>query len=146
MFRLNRRLVGALATTYLGVRASSSAVMRAQELLKRAQAVCFDVDSTVIMEEGIDVLAAHKGVGEAVAELTRKAMGGSVRFEDALNDRLSIIKVSTKYTKISVEVFRDGILSNLYFLLFNSFHITAIKARFYRMYAETSLPSDSWCR
>jgi hypothetical protein len=98
MSRLYRRMIGALATTCLGVRASSSAVVRAQDLFKRAQAVCFDVDSTVIMEEGIDILAAHKGVGEAVSELTRKAMGGSVRFEDALNDRLSIIKVSTKHT------------------------------------------------
>jgi phosphoserine phosphatase len=34
--------------------------------------VCFDVDSTVITEEGIDQLAAFKGVGAAVAELTRK--------------------------------------------------------------------------
>ena len=34
--------------------------------------LCFDVDSTVIDEEGIDVLAAHNGAGEAVAEWTRK--------------------------------------------------------------------------
>jgi phosphoserine phosphatase len=40
-------------------------------ILKNAQAVCFDVDSTVISDEGIDVLAASKGVGDAVAEMTR---------------------------------------------------------------------------
>jgi phosphoserine phosphatase len=40
--------------------------------LANADAVCFDVDSTVIQEEGIDVLADFMGAGEAVAEWTRK--------------------------------------------------------------------------
>jgi len=43
-----------------------------KRLLKSADAVCFDVDSTVIEEEGIDMLAAYKGAGNAVAELTKK--------------------------------------------------------------------------
>jgi hypothetical protein len=43
-----------------------------RSVLSGCQAVCFDVDSTVITEEGIDQLAAFKGVGAAVAELTRK--------------------------------------------------------------------------
>lgn len=71
-------------------------VAATQDLFKRAQAVCFDVDSTVIKEEGIDVLAAYKGAGDAVAELTRKAMGGTVLFQDALKDRLSLIKPSSQ--------------------------------------------------
>lgn len=37
------------------------------------QAVCFDVDSTVCVDEGIDELAAFMGAGEAVAALTAKA-------------------------------------------------------------------------
>lgn len=95
--------------------------LRAQEAkssLLRSDAVCFDVDSTVIMYEGIDVLAAFKGVGDQVSELTRRfempssrfvivanvvmiglyvifrAMGGSVLFQDAFRDRLSIIQPS----------------------------------------------------
>lgn len=36
------------------------------------QAVCFDVDSTVIAEEGIDVLADFCGAAKAVAELTNR--------------------------------------------------------------------------
>ena len=40
--------------------------------LLNANAVCFDVDSTVITEEGIDVLAEFNGAGVAVAEWTRK--------------------------------------------------------------------------
>lgn len=50
------------------------------ELWRNAEAVCFDVDSTVVTEEGIDVLADHCGAGEAVAAWTLKAMGGSVPF------------------------------------------------------------------
>jgi len=66
----------------------------AKTAFRRAQAVCFDVDSTVIMEEGIDVLADFKGAGAAVAELTRQAMGGTVLFQDALAARLNLIQPS----------------------------------------------------
>uniref|UniRef100_UPI00398E8402 phosphoserine phosphatase isoform X2 n=1 Tax=Pristiophorus japonicus TaxID=55135 RepID=UPI00398E8402 len=38
-------------------------------VLWSADAVCFDVDSTVIKEEGIDELAKFCGVGDAVAEM-----------------------------------------------------------------------------
>ena len=43
-----------------------------RDALLRAQAVCFDVDSTVVTVEGIDEFAAHAGKKEAVAELTRR--------------------------------------------------------------------------
>ncbi|XP_046891092.1 phosphoserine phosphatase isoform X1 [Hypomesus transpacificus] len=65
-----------------------------KEIFRRADAVCFDVDSTVIREEGIDELAKFCGVGDAVTEMTRNAMGGSVTFQKALMDRLSIIRCS----------------------------------------------------
>uniref|UniRef100_A0A4W6CQL4 Phosphoserine phosphatase n=2 Tax=Lates calcarifer TaxID=8187 RepID=A0A4W6CQL4_LATCA len=65
-----------------------------KELFRRADAVCFDVDSTVIKEEGIDELAKFCGVGDAVTEMTRKAMGGSMTFKTALTERLSIIRCS----------------------------------------------------
>uniref|UniRef100_A0A7S2D0K5 phosphoserine phosphatase n=1 Tax=Octactis speculum TaxID=3111310 RepID=A0A7S2D0K5_9STRA len=73
---------------------SSASISLARESLRTAQAVCFDVDSTVITEEGIDVLAAHCGAGEAVAELTAKAMGGTMLFQDALAARLDLIRPS----------------------------------------------------
>ena len=38
----------------------------AKQALAKADAVCFDVDSTVIKEEGIDEFAAYLGVGEEV--------------------------------------------------------------------------------
>ncbi len=45
-----------------------------QEVFRRADAVCFDVDSTVIREEGIDELAHFCGVGDAVSEMSVKLL------------------------------------------------------------------------
>ncbi|KAK3287563.1 hypothetical protein CYMTET_4935, partial [Cymbomonas tetramitiformis] len=59
-----------------------------------AKAVCFDVDSTVCVDEGIDELAAYLGAGEAVAAWTAKAMGGNVPFQDALSARLELMTPS----------------------------------------------------
>lgn len=64
------------------------------EIWRNADAVCFDVDSTVCLDEGIDELAEFCGAGEAVAEWTSKAMNGSVTFEDALAARLSLFNPS----------------------------------------------------
>ncbi|XP_022134772.1 phosphoserine phosphatase, chloroplastic [Momordica charantia] len=64
------------------------------ELWRSANAVCFDVDSTVCVDEGIDELADFCGAGKAVAEWTARAMGGSVPFEDALAARLSLFNPS----------------------------------------------------
>ncbi|MBA0703809.1 hypothetical protein Golax_016108, partial [Gossypium laxum] len=64
------------------------------ELWRSADAVCFDVDSTVCVDEGIDELAEFCGAGKAVAEWTARAMGGSVPFEEALSARLSLFKPS----------------------------------------------------
>ena len=64
------------------------------EKWKSADAVCFDVDSTVCLDEGIDELAEFCGAGKAVAEWTARAMSGSVPFEDALAARLSLFNPS----------------------------------------------------
>nr|XP_033778522.1 phosphoserine phosphatase [Geotrypetes seraphini] len=63
-----------------------------KELFRNANAVCFDVDSTVITEEGIDELAKICGVGNEVAEMTLRAMGGSLTFKAALTERLGLIR------------------------------------------------------
>ncbi|KAF3784558.1 Phosphoserine phosphatase [Nymphaea thermarum] len=64
------------------------------EIWRGAEAVCFDVDSTVCLDEGIDELAEFCGAGQVVAEWTRRAMGGSVPFEEALAARLNLFKPS----------------------------------------------------
>ncbi|KAI3454821.1 hypothetical protein Pfo_011484 [Paulownia fortunei] len=64
------------------------------EVWRNADAVCFDVDSTVCLDEGIDELAEFCGAGKAVAEWTAREMSGSVPFEQALAARLSIFNLS----------------------------------------------------
>lgn len=64
------------------------------ETWRNADAVCFDVDSTVCLHEGIDELADFCGAGKAVSEWTNKAMSGSVPFEEALAARLSLFSPS----------------------------------------------------
>jgi len=64
------------------------------EVLRAAEAFCFDVDSTVCTDEGIDELAEWCGAGEAVAEMTRKAMGGGMSFREALQARLDLMNPS----------------------------------------------------
>ena len=49
-----------------------------------------DVDSTLIMEEGIDLLGEEAGVGQQVAAITERAMRGELDFEAALRERVSL--------------------------------------------------------
>ncbi|GDY14875.1 phosphoserine phosphatase [Planctomycetota bacterium] len=65
-----------------------------RETWRHARTVCFDVDSTVSPDEGIDVLADIAGVGPQVAALTGSAMGGSMTFQEALRRRLDLIRPS----------------------------------------------------
>lgn len=48
---------------------SPSFVEDVKALWRQCDAVCFDVDSTVIMEEGLDELARFLGKGEEIASL-----------------------------------------------------------------------------
>jgi len=85
-----------MADSKIAAGAGSDQIDKAKQIWQHADAVCFDVDSTVVQEEGIDVLADFCGVGERVAEFTRSAMNGAVLFQDALKARLDLIKPSKK--------------------------------------------------
>lgn len=50
-----------------------------------------DVDSTLITEEGIDLLGEEAGVGQQVAAITERAMRGELDFESALRERVSLL-------------------------------------------------------
>jgi phosphoserine phosphatase len=63
-----------------------------QHLLQRANAVALDVDSTVINEEGIDLLANAFNALEQVQRITNQAMNGNINMQDALGQRLDIIQ------------------------------------------------------
>lgn len=51
-----------------------------------------DMDSTMIGQECIDELADAAGVGEKVAEITARAMNGELDFEEALVERVGLLK------------------------------------------------------
>ncbi|MFX3653756.1 phosphoserine phosphatase SerB, partial [Streptococcus suis] len=51
-----------------------------------------DVDSTLILEEGLDLLGEEAGLGEQVAAITERAMLGEFDFEEALRERVALLK------------------------------------------------------
>jgi phosphoserine phosphatase len=54
--------------------------------------VVFDMDSTLIQGEVIDVLAQQAGVGEQVAKITASAMEGKIDFKESFTRRVSLLK------------------------------------------------------
>jgi len=63
-----------------------------RQLWLNTDCVCFDVDSTVCIEEAIDELAKFQQVGTLVEAITRNAMGGTMSFRTALQARLNLIQ------------------------------------------------------
>jgi phosphoserine phosphatase len=53
--------------------------------------VVLDVDSTLIRDEAIDVLAERAGVGAEVAAITARAMAGELDFASSLRARVSLL-------------------------------------------------------
>jgi phosphoserine phosphatase len=53
--------------------------------------VMLDMDSTLIVQEVIDVLAAKAGVAEEVSAITQKAMAGEMDFAQSLQARVSLL-------------------------------------------------------
>jgi phosphoserine phosphatase len=61
-------------------------------LTRRAKRiVLLDMDSTLIQQEVIDLIAAKYGVGEQVAEITESAMRGELDFVTSLNARVALL-------------------------------------------------------
>jgi phosphoserine phosphatase len=54
--------------------------------------VVLDVDSTLIEEEAIELLAHEAGAGDAVAALTAQAMAGELDFADSLRERVATLQ------------------------------------------------------
>ncbi|MFX3888733.1 phosphoserine phosphatase SerB [Streptococcus suis] len=67
-----------------------------------------DVDSTLILEEGIDLLGEEAGLGTQVAVITERAMRGELDFEEALRERVALLK------GLPVSVF-DRIIKKIHF-------------------------------
>ncbi|MEM8592999.1 MAG: phosphoserine phosphatase SerB [Pseudomonadota bacterium] len=59
---------------------------------RRKRLLLADMDSTMIEQECIDEMAAHFGIGAQVAEITALAMDGKLGFEEAMAERVSLVK------------------------------------------------------
>mgnify|MGYP002946369198 FL=1 len=54
--------------------------------------ICFDMDSTLIETEVIDELAERAGMGDAVREITARAMRGEIDFRESFTERVALLK------------------------------------------------------
>lgn len=67
--------------------------------------VVFDVDSTLIQDEVIELLADFAGAREQVAEITHRAMSGELDFEASLTERVQTLRSLPE--SVFVEVFEQ---------------------------------------
>jgi phosphoserine phosphatase len=70
----------------------SSSGEGSKEAKSHLKVIFFDMDSTVIDAEGIIELARAQGVGDYVADVTARAMNGELDFEQALNERVKLLR------------------------------------------------------
>lgn len=68
------------------------AVQRAGLARRGAHLVVMDVDSTLIQDEVIELIAAHAGVEREVSAITEQAMRGELDFAAALEARVALLK------------------------------------------------------
>lgn len=59
---------------------------------RKKKVLIADMDSTMIHQECIDELAFVYEVGEKVSDITQKSMNGDIGFEDALRERVALLK------------------------------------------------------
>jgi phosphoserine phosphatase len=84
--RLRAALVTAAEETGIDLAIEPAGLRRRAKRL-----VVLDVDSTLIQDEAIDVLAARKGVAEQVGAITERAMAGALDFADSLRSRVALL-------------------------------------------------------
>ncbi|MEM7500175.1 MAG: phosphoserine phosphatase SerB [Pseudomonadota bacterium] len=77
---------------------------------RRKRLLIADMDSTIIAVECIDELADLAGVGAEVAGITERAMAGELDFEDALTERVALLKGAE--TALLERVFAERIALN----------------------------------
>lgn len=59
---------------------------------RRKKLLCADMDSTLIEQEGLDLIAAHRGLEQETADITERAMRGEIDFTASLTERVSLLK------------------------------------------------------
>ncbi|ODQ45434.1 hypothetical protein PICMEDRAFT_17899 [Pichia membranifaciens NRRL Y-2026] len=59
---------------------------------KDKKLIVFDMDSTLIMQEVIELIAAQAGVEEQVADITTRSMNGELDFRQSLASRVALLR------------------------------------------------------
>ena len=80
--------------------AGADIFMQPADQLGKRLLIC-DMDMTIVAAETLDEVAAHLGLGDQIAAITDRAMRGEIDFNDALRDRIAMLKGQ------SVKVFDD---------------------------------------
>ncbi|HVU92135.1 MAG TPA: phosphoserine phosphatase SerB [Jatrophihabitans sp.] len=99
--RLRAALVQAAEDTGVDIAVEPAGLRRRAKRL-----VVLDVDSTLIRDEAIDVLAERAGVGDEVTAITERAMAGQLDFASSLKARVSLL---AGMTLADVEAVRDSL-------------------------------------
>lgn len=123
-FRVNHRHgnIDKLRSECLAVSREISADIAIQEdnIWRRTRRlVCFDMDSTLITGEVIDLMAQAAGVGDQVAEITARAMNGELDFDSSFSQRLALLrglsvkKLEAIYEQLVITDGAENLLKNL---------------------------------
>jgi phosphoserine phosphatase len=98
--------------------------------------ILFDVDSTLIKQEVIDLLAEKSGHGREVQQITASAMKGEIDFSQALSKRVSLLEglpESVFDEVISQVSFAEGFYELFSYLRKNGFLVGAVSGGFHNV-------------
>jgi phosphoserine phosphatase len=101
--------------------------------------ILFDVDSTLIKEEVIDLLAEKSGHGPEVSQITAQAMRGEIDFLQALEMRLALLEglPESIFDEVLSQIsFSDGFSELFKYLHRNHFLIGAVSGGFHNVLDE----------
>jgi phosphoserine phosphatase len=98
--------------------------------------ILFDVDSTLIKQEVIDLLAEKSGHGREVQQITARAMAGEIDFSQALSKRVSLLEglPESVFDEVISEIsFAEGFDELFSFLRKNGFLVGAVSGGFHNV-------------
>lgn len=98
--------------------------------------ILFDVDSTLIKQEVIDLLADKSGHGREVQQITARAMKGEIDFAQALSTRVSLLEglPESVFDEVIDQIsFAEGFDELFSYLRKNGFLVGAVSGGFHNV-------------
>jgi phosphoserine phosphatase len=98
--------------------------------------ILFDVDSTLIKQEVIDLLAEKSGHGREVQQITARAMAGEIDFAQALSKRVSLLEglPESVFDEVIDQIsFAEGFDELFSYLRRNDFLVGAVSGGFHNV-------------